>query len=103
MEVVMITVRLPKEMEKKLETIARNKNKTKTDVIKEALERLISHEESEKDSYELGKDFFGRYGSGDGLLSITYREKIKGKIHAKLRARLIIPQCLLNLILYSLF
>ncbi len=79
----MTTVRLPLEIEQRLEILARKKHKTKTEIIKEALEKYFYQEESEKDSYELGEEYFGRYGSGDGSLSVSYKEKIKDKINAK--------------------
>ena len=82
----MTTVRLPLEIEQRLEILSRQKHKSKTEIIKEALERLFYQEESEKDSYELGKELFGRYGSGDGSLSVTYKERIKGKLNAKLNS-----------------
>ena len=37
----MTTVRLPMEMEQKLEILARKKHKSKTDLIREALENLF--------------------------------------------------------------
>ncbi len=79
----MTTVRLPLEIEQRLEILAREKHKSKTELIKEALEKYFYQEESEKDSYELGEEYFGRYGSGDGSLSVSYKEKIKDKINAK--------------------
>ena len=79
----MTTVRLPIEMEQKLEILARRKHKSKTDLIREALENLFFQEESEKDSYELGEEYFGKYGSGNGTLSSTYKSRIKEKINAK--------------------
>jgi predicted DNA-binding protein len=79
----MTTVRLPFEVEQRLETLARKKHKSKSEIIKEALERLFFQEESQKDSYELGEEYFGRYGSGDGSLSVTYKDKIRNKINAK--------------------
>ncbi len=82
----MTTVRLPSEIEQRLEILSRQKHKSKSEIIKEALERLFYQEESEKDSYELGKELFGRYGSGDGSLSVTYKERIKGKLNAKLNS-----------------
>jgi predicted DNA-binding protein len=82
----MTTVRLPIEIEQRLEILARKKHKSKTDIIREALEKLFIQEESEKDSYELGEEYFGKYGSGDGSLSITYKDKLKDKINAKLNS-----------------
>jgi predicted DNA-binding protein len=82
----MTTVRLPIEIEQRLEILARKKHKSKTDIIREALEKLFIQEESEKDSYELGEEYFGKYGSGDGTLSVTYKDKLKDKINAKLNS-----------------
>lgn len=79
----MTTVRLPIEIEQKLEAISQEKHKSKSEIIKEALEKLFYFEESQKNSYELGIEFFGKFGSGEGNLSVTYKEKIKDKIHAK--------------------
>ncbi|GAB1483265.1 hypothetical protein MASR2M78_20810 [Treponema sp.] len=80
----MTSVRLPLEIEQKLEMLSKKKNKSKTDLIKEALDYLFHKEDPEKDSYELGIELFGKYGSGDGTLSTTYKNKMKEKIHAKL-------------------
>ena len=82
----MTTVRLPIEIEQRLEILAQKKHKSKTDLIREALEKLFIQEESEKDSYELGEEYFGKYGSGDGTLSVTYKDKLKDKINAKLNS-----------------
>ncbi len=80
----MTTVRLPLEIEQRLEILSREKHKSKTELIREALENLFHQEESEKDSYELGKELFGKYGSGDGTLSVSYKKKMKEKINGKL-------------------
>ncbi|MEN6321367.1 CopG-like domain-containing protein DNA-binding [uncultured spirochete] len=79
----MTSVRLPTDLERKLEMIARKKRTSKTNVIREALETLFTQEETEKDSYELGKEYFGKYGSGDGSLSTTYKNKLKEKLNVK--------------------
>jgi len=82
----MTTVRLPVELEQKLDTFSKVQHKSKTEIIKEALEFFFHQEVSEKDSYELGIDCFGKYGSSDGSLSTTYKQKIKEKINAKHRS-----------------
>ena len=81
----MITVRLPSEIQQKLEVLAKSKNKSKSEIIREALVLFMFKEEPEKDSYELGKEYFGKYGSGDGSLSTSYKKKIKGRLDAKHR------------------
>ena len=84
-EVVMTTVRLPVEYEQRLNFLSTVKKKNKSDLIKEALDMLFRNEEMEIDSYELGKEYFGKYGSGNSNLSVSYKQKIKEKINAKYR------------------
>ncbi|NJD01262.1 MAG: CopG family transcriptional regulator [Ruminiclostridium sp.] len=77
----MLSVRIPEELEAKIETITKEKNISKSEVVKEALMLYIA--KNEKSSYELGKNLFGKYGSGDGNLSKTYKLKIKEHIREK--------------------
>lgn len=79
----MTSVRLPQEIEQKLEILSRKRHKSKSDLIKEALEHMFDVEESEKDSYQIGESLFGLFGSGDGSLSTEYKSKLKEKIRAK--------------------
>ena len=77
------TARLPVETRNKLIVLARIKGKTKSDIIKESVDMYYEREESEIDSYTLGLPYFGKYGSGEGDLSTTYKQRIKEKIRAK--------------------
>ena len=79
----MTTVRLPDDIEKRLATLSRTNKKTKSELIKEALEQFFYQQGNEKDSFELGKEYFGQYGSGKGDLSVEYKKLIKEKINAK--------------------
>jgi Arc/MetJ-type ribon-helix-helix transcriptional regulator len=83
----MTTVRLPVEIEQKLEAVSKNRNRSKSDLIKEALEVFFSQEENEKDSYEIGKVYFGKFGSENGGLSINYKKILKEKLRAKHSSR----------------
>ena len=77
------TVRLPAESRNKLYALAKTKGKTRSDIIKESLDMYYAHEESEIDSYTLGLPYFGKYSSGEGDLSTTYKQRIKEKLRAK--------------------
>lgn len=81
----MTTVRLPIEYKQKLEVLSVLKKKSKSELIKEALDIFFETEKSEMNSYESGKDYFGQYGSGRSDLSTTYKHKLKEKFHAKYR------------------
>jgi predicted DNA-binding protein len=87
----MTSLRLPAELEQKVFSFARTRNQTKSAVILAALKQFFEHEEEEVDSFRIGKDYFGRFGSGtvepvarkEGRLSVDYKKLVKGKIRAK--------------------
>jgi predicted DNA-binding protein len=79
----MTTVRLPLDIEQKLEVLSRSTHKSKTAIIKEAIENMFLKNENEKDSYELGEEYFGKYGSGKGNLSKDYKSLVKEKLNVK--------------------
>ncbi len=79
----MTTVRLPLEMEQRLQILSISKHKSKSDIIKEALELFLKNENEEKDSYELGLEYFGKYGSGNVAPDKNYKKLVKEKIRAK--------------------
>ena len=80
---VITTARLPLETRNKLIVLSKHKNMTKSEVIIEALEMLYDREENEMDSYTLGLPYFGKYGSGIGDLSTTYKQRLKEKLRAR--------------------
>jgi predicted DNA-binding protein len=109
----MTSLRLPKDVEQKIFSFSKTRNQSKSAVIIAALRQFFEHEE-EVDSFELGKDLFGHYGSnsgetgyasvqvssgelyaaeadeyssrGGGRLSVDYKKLVKGKILAKYRS-----------------
>ena len=82
----MTSVRLPSEIEQRLQLISESRHKSKSDIIKEALEKFFEAEIEEKDSFELGKDLFGRRGSGNSAPR-DYKKEVKEKIRAKHNSR----------------
>lgn len=80
----MISIRLPEELEKKLASLSASKGVTKSDIVKKALEEYFEWHEKTRHPYALGKDLFGKYGSGVGALSRDYKKRVKEKIHAKM-------------------
>ena len=81
----MLAVRLPENLENELSLYAEMSDKTKTDVVKEALRLYLNTKEAEelKTPYELGELFFGKYESGRDDLSTTYKQKLKRKLSEK--------------------
>ncbi|MDR2096914.1 MAG: CopG family transcriptional regulator [Spirochaetaceae bacterium] len=82
----MTSLRLPVDVEQKVFSFARTRNQSKSAVIIAALEQFFEQEE-EVDSFELGKNYFGRFGSSQGgRLSADYKKLMKGKILDKYRS-----------------
>jgi len=79
----MTTARLPLETQSRLIILARIMGKTKTEIIKESLDRYYEQEASDIDSFTLGKPYFGKYSSGVGDLSTTYKQRIKEKLRVR--------------------
>jgi len=74
----MVSVRLDKNLEERLKILAKELNVSKSMIIKEALNEYIKN----KTPYELGKEFFGKYGSDENL-STDYKKIIKVKLNEK--------------------
>lgn len=79
----MVSLRLPAEIEDKLSTAARTGHLTKTDIVKLALNRYFTAEDHPKSVYDIGKDLFGKAGSGKGNLSQEYKRLLRKDINAK--------------------
>jgi predicted DNA-binding protein len=77
----MATVRLPSDMDEILKKDASATNRTKSDIIREALE-VYYYPQTEANSLEIAEPYIGKYGSGDGSLSTTYKTRLKEKLHA---------------------
>lgn len=80
----LISLRISKELEAKIEAIAKQEKITKSDFIKEALEKYITDYENNLNPYKLGEELFGKCGSGKGDLSTTYKKRVRDKIDAKI-------------------
>ena len=79
----MISVRLSKKLEEKINNLSQQENVTKSDIIKEALEKYVEEQEKQTKPYELGVELFGKHGSGKENLSETYKKKVREKINEK--------------------
>ena len=79
----MFSIRLPEKMDKKLTLLAAREGKPKSEIVKDALEEHLAKQEMLEKPFELGKDLFGKYGSGAGNLAAEYKKIVREKIHAK--------------------
>lgn len=80
----MTSIRLSKELEEKLNSLSERENMTKSEIIKEALEEYLDNYEQKANPYDLGKELFGKYGSGKGDLSTSYKKKVRSKVNEKM-------------------
>lgn len=80
----MVSVRLSKQLEEKINLLSKRKNISKSEIIKEALEKYFDDYERQEDPYGLGEELFGKYGSGKVNLSVTYKKKVREKINEKM-------------------
>jgi predicted DNA-binding protein len=79
--VKMFSVRLDDELNKKIQAMAEKTKASKSEIVREALTEYLRAREAEEKPYELGQDLFGRFGSGKGDLSTTYKKRIKEKLN----------------------
>ena len=77
----MFSVRLDDELEKKIRAMAEKTRVSKSEIVREALTEYLEAREAEEKPYDLGRDLFGRFGSGESDLSTTYKTRIKEKLH----------------------
>jgi len=80
----MLSIRLPQDLEDKLDFISKQEGLTKTALMKKALQGYILRYEQSNSPFDLGKDLFGKYGSKIGSLSKDYKKRVRKKIDEKI-------------------
>lgn len=86
MEAKVISLRVRADVAQALERAARARRTSKSRLILESLEETLARREEEKSSFEIGKDLFGRHGSGRRDTARRHRELYRKQVRAK-RAR----------------
>lgn len=79
----MISVRLPEGLEHEIDQLAKAENKTRTDIVKEALQSYLQGRRGQMTPYELGADLFAVGAGGSEDLSQTYKTRLKEKLSEK--------------------
>ena len=74
-----ISFRLDQELKEKLDSLARARGVSRSDVIRECLEAFLSREHRPS-AWELGKELFGRIGSGHRTLARDRKQIVKERI-----------------------
>jgi RHH-type transcriptional regulator, rel operon repressor / antitoxin RelB len=78
-----ISLRLDSKLERELNRYARMVGRPKSDVVRKLIADFIEKESRVITPWELGKEMFGREGSGCGNLSIDRKSILKEKLRAK--------------------
>lgn len=79
----MLNVRLSDDTEKELLRYCLDQGFSKSTVVKEALEAYLIQRRKTKSAFEAGVDLFGQEGSGRKDGSVSYKKRVKEKLHAK--------------------
>lgn len=79
----MLTVRLPEDLEAEVDRIASVERRTKSDIVKDALQQYIASHQKKRSSYETGQDLFGSAASGESDRSQTYKRRFQEKLREK--------------------
>jgi hypothetical protein len=82
-----ISLRLNSETEHELTRYAQKAGKSKSELIRSLIAEFMNMKKINNNSWELGKELFGRYGSGKGDLSINRKSLLREKLNAKTNRR----------------
>lgn len=79
----MISLRLPGDLERKLNRISKDEKISKSEVVKKALTSYFEGHVKKETPYDLGKNLFGKYGSGNKNLSKDRKKLLKEMLREK--------------------
>ncbi len=77
----MLTVRIPKKMEREIDILSKQRNVTKSEIVKEAISAYIKN--LSQSPYETGKDLFGCDDSNIVDGSTSYKQNVRRFVHEK--------------------
>jgi Arc/MetJ-type ribon-helix-helix transcriptional regulator len=78
-----ITVRLDDDLERSLDAACAKAGVTRSDFIRERLREVLDSYRVKPTAHELGRDLFGRHGSGKGDLAVKHREHLADILRAQ--------------------
>jgi RHH-type transcriptional regulator, rel operon repressor / antitoxin RelB len=79
----MISLRLPAELELKINSLARAEGRSRSEIVKKSIAEYVERHATMLTPYELGKDLFGKAGSGKGDLSVNRKAYLKKSLKTK--------------------
>ncbi len=79
----MISLRLPGELEQKLNKLSKTEKRSKSEIIKKALLMYLEKHDRTQRPFDMGEDLFGKHGSGSGTLSKDYKNILRERLREK--------------------
>ena len=78
-----ISLRLDRGLERQLARFAQSEGTSKSDLVRSLISDFVKRKSSRLTAWELGRDKFGRVGSGRGDLSTNRKALLREKLNAK--------------------
>jgi len=78
----MISLRLDPQLEQSIVNLAQKMGLSKSEMIRTCINAFIA-KQKKPSAWEIGRDMFGQYGSGQTNLSTDRKQLLKAKIKAK--------------------
>lgn len=78
-----ISLRLDRGLEHELARFAQSEGTSKSGLVRSLISDFVRRQSSRLTAWELGKDKFGRVGSGRGDLSVNRKAYLREKLNAK--------------------
>ena len=82
-----VTIRLPEPLEQQLARVALRKQVSKSQLIRDCLQAFLDAESDAPVAWELGKELFGKVGSGRSDLSQNRKQIVRDKLNGSHRRR----------------
>lgn len=79
----MFTVRLDKDLEKKILQASRQNNCNKSEIVKKSLHMYFFNQPPSSTPYDLGHDLFGKQAASKSHKQKTLKDRLKRKIYEK--------------------
>lgn len=80
---MVISLRLNDRLRRKLAALAKARGISKSELIRKCLDEYLTHAADEPTAWDLGKDLFGCYDSGQGDWSKRAEDIARERIHAR--------------------
>lgn len=78
-----ITIRLEPALQEAIDRLAQAQGLTRSELVRECLQRYLEQQQKRLTPWELGKDLFGRHASGRSDLSARRKEILREKMRAR--------------------